>query len=69
MNPGLAFCHPYPFEKLAQLKHGVVAPQDKTHIALSIGEPAHATPGVIKNALFEHINGLGTYPTTKGILF
>ncbi len=67
MNPGLAFCHPYPFEKLAQLKRGVVAPTDKPHIALSIGEPAHETPRFIQDALFEHINGLGTYPTTKGI--
>jgi N-succinyldiaminopimelate aminotransferase len=68
MNSGLAFCHPYPFEKLAQLKQGIIAPQDKQHIALSIGEPTHATPGFIQNALFEHISGLGTYPTTKGIL-
>ena len=68
MNPGLAFCHPYPFEKLAELKQGIIAPRDKPHIALSIGEPAHATPGFIQNALFKHINGLGTYPTTKGLL-
>ncbi len=67
MNRGLAFCHPYPFEKLAQLKHGIVVPEDKPHIALSIGEPAHATPKFIQDALFEHIKGLGTYPTTKGI--
>ena len=68
MNPGLKYCHPYPFEKLAQLKYGIIAPQDKQHIALSIGEPAHATPKFIQDALFEHIKGLGTYPTTKGIL-
>lgn len=68
MNPGLTFCHPYPFEKLALLKHGITAPENKPHIALSIGEPAHATPGFIQNALFEHIKGLGAYPTTKGIL-
>ena len=68
MNPGLKFCHPYPFEKLAQLKQGIIAPQDKPHIDLSIGEPVHATPTFIQQALFEHINGLGTYPTTKGIL-
>ncbi len=68
MNCGLALCHPYSFEKLAQLKHGIVAPKDKPHIAMSIGEPAHPTPQFIQDALFEHINGLGTYPTTKGIL-
>lgn len=68
MNPGLAFCHPYPFEKLAQLKQGLVPPADKTHIALSIGEPAHPTPEFIQKALFENSKGLGVYPTTKGIL-
>ncbi|WP_411726997.1 succinyldiaminopimelate transaminase [Methyloglobulus sp.] len=68
MNPGLKLCHPYPFEKLAQLKHGITAPQGKPHIALSIGEPAHATPAFIQDALFGHIKGLGSYPTTKGIL-
>lgn len=67
MNPGLALCHPYPFEKLSQLKQGIVAPADRPHIALSIGEPAHPTPMFVQQALFEHIKGLGTYPTTKGI--
>ncbi len=66
MNPGLAHCHPYPFEKLAQLKQGAVPPSEKAHIALSIGEPAHPAPEFIKQAIFEHIGGLGTYPTTKG---
>ncbi|MEQ1559532.1 MAG: succinyldiaminopimelate transaminase [Methyloglobulus sp.] len=68
MNPGLTFCHPYPFEKLAQLKHGINPPTNKRHIAMSIGEPTHPTPEFIQNAMFEHIGGLGTYPTTKGIL-
>jgi N-succinyldiaminopimelate aminotransferase len=67
MNPGLTLCHPYPFEKLAQLNHGIVAPGHKAHISLSIGEPTHPTPAFIQDALFEHIKGLGTYPTTKGI--
>jgi N-succinyldiaminopimelate aminotransferase len=67
MNPGLSLCHPYPFEKLAKLKEGVVAPINNQHISMSIGEPAHATPGFIKNALVEHHKGLGTYPTTKGL--
>lgn len=68
MNPGLALCHPYPFEKLAQLKSGIVPPSDMSHIALSIGEPAHPTPAFIQQALFDNIKGLGSYPTTKGIL-
>jgi N-succinyldiaminopimelate aminotransferase len=67
MTPHLAYLHPYPFEKLSQLKQGISPPAGKAHIALSIGEPAHPTPNFIKVALAEHNNGLGVYPTTKGI--
>jgi N-succinyldiaminopimelate aminotransferase len=67
MTPNLAQLHPYPFEKLAQLKHGITPPADKPHIALSIGEPTHPTPDFIKTALAQHGQGLGIYPTTKGI--
>jgi N-succinyldiaminopimelate aminotransferase len=67
MTPNLQYLHPYPFEKLAQLKQGVVPPKDKAHIALSIGEPAHATPHLIQEALLTHLHGLSNYPTTKGI--
>lgn len=67
MTPNLKYLHPYPFEKLAQLKQGVAPPKDKAHIALSIGEPAHATPHLIQEALLTHLHGLSNYPTTKGI--
>jgi N-succinyldiaminopimelate aminotransferase len=67
MTPNLVHLHPYPFEKLALLKHGITPPADKPHIALSIGEPTHPTPDFIKEALSRHSNGLGIYPTTKGI--
>ena len=67
MNPYLSQLHPYPFEKLAQLKHGIVPPADKSPIVLSIGEPAHPTPEIIKQALLENISCLSNYPTTKGI--
>lgn len=67
MTPNLAHLHPYPFEKLAQLKQGIVPPENKSHIALSIGEPTHPTPDFIKEALSRHSEGLGIYPTTKGI--
>ncbi|SJM89111.1 succinyldiaminopimelate transaminase [Crenothrix polyspora] len=67
MTPNLVHLHPYPFEKLAQLKHGITPPADKPHIALSIGEPTHPTPDFIKEALSRHSDGLGIYPTTKGI--
>ena len=67
MNPGLALCHPYPFEKLAQLKQGIVPPQGKPHIAMSIGEPAHATPGLSKLRYLDILADWATYPTTKGV--
>lgn len=66
MNPELAKLHPYPFEKLAQLKQGCEPPADKAHIALSIGEPKHPTPGFITEAVIAHLHGLSTYPTTAG---
>lgn len=67
MNPHLQLLHPYPFEKLAALKQGIEPPADKTHIALSIGEPKHATPAFIQEALVRHLQGLTQYPTTKGL--
>ncbi len=67
MNPNLASLHPYPFTKLKQLKHGITPPQDKSHIALSIGEPKHPTPELIQQAFNQHADGIAKYPTTKGI--
>ncbi|MEY4210062.1 MAG: succinyldiaminopimelate transaminase, partial [Pseudomonadota bacterium] len=67
MNPHLQQLHPYPFEKLATLKQGITPPADKTHIALSIGEPKHPTPQFIKETLVANLAGLTQYPTTKGL--
>ncbi|MGZ5006352.1 MAG: succinyldiaminopimelate transaminase [Methylobacter sp.] len=66
MTPNLKHLHPYPFEKLAQLKQSIVPP-NIPHIALSMGEPTHATPHLIQEALLTHLHGLANYPTTKGI--
>lgn len=67
MTPNLKYLHPYPFEKLAQLKQGITPPVEKSPIVLSIGEPAHVTPLFIEEAILNHIKGLSNYPTTKGI--
>jgi N-succinyldiaminopimelate aminotransferase len=67
MNPHLQKLQSYPFEKLARLKQGVQPPADKAHIALSIGEPQHATPHFISEALIAHLHGLTHYPATKGM--
>lgn len=66
MNPDLALLHPYPFEKLAQLKQGATPPAALPHIALSIGEPKHPTPGFITKAVIANLAGLSHYPTTAG---
>ena len=68
MNPDLVKLHPYPFEKLAELKAGCTPPEHLPHIALSIGEPKAPTPGFITEAVIEHLHGLSHYPTTMGTI-
>ncbi|BCX89722.1 N-succinyldiaminopimelate aminotransferase [Methylomarinovum tepidoasis] len=67
MNPRLDLLQPYPFEKLARLKAGIVPPADKPHIALSIGEPQDPPPHFLAEAVIAHLHGLAKYPTTRGL--
>ncbi len=67
VNPHLAKLHPYPFEKLRQLFAGVTPNPKLREIKLSIGEPQHATPAFIKEALIAGLGGLSSYPTTLGV--
>jgi N-succinyldiaminopimelate aminotransferase len=64
MNPRLANLHAYPFERLAQLKATVQPPPHLPHIAMSIGEPQHAPPTVVLQALERNLERLGSYPAT-----
>jgi len=66
MNDDLAKLQPYPFEKLAHLKADVQPNRSLEHIALSIGEPKHPTPGFITEEVLSHLHGLSVYPLTKG---
>jgi N-succinyldiaminopimelate aminotransferase len=66
VNPRLARLHPYPFEKLRQLFAGITPNPNLREIKLSIGEPQHATPDFIKEALSASLGGLARYPTTLG---
>ena len=66
MNPDLNRLQPYPFQKLAALFREVQPNQDYRPISLSIGEPKHATPQFIKDALIANLDGLANYPTTAG---
>jgi N-succinyldiaminopimelate aminotransferase len=66
LNPLLARLQPYPFEKLRALIAGVVASADKPPINLSIGEPKHPTPALVKEALAGALGELASYPATVG---
>ncbi|HEX7044509.1 MAG TPA: succinyldiaminopimelate transaminase [Burkholderiales bacterium] len=65
MNARLAALQPYPFQKLAALLQGIVPPPDKAPIRLSIGEPQHAAPAFVLDALARSLPSLSTYPMTK----
>ena len=66
MNPDLNRLQPYPFQKLAALFREVTPNPEYRPISLSIGEPKHATPQFIKDALTANLDGLANYPTTAG---
>ncbi len=51
MNPLLSRLQPYPFERLRQLFAGITPNPAMRPISLGIGEPRHATPEFIKDAL------------------
>lgn len=65
VNAHLASLQPYPFEKLRALLAGA-APPSLPPIRLSIGEPQHDTPAIVRDALCAHLDGLAVYPTTSG---
>jgi N-succinyldiaminopimelate aminotransferase len=64
VNSRLSHLQPYPFEKLRALLAGLSP--GGTPVRLSIGEPQHATPDLIRDALARHVDGLSVYPTTGG---
>jgi N-succinyldiaminopimelate aminotransferase len=66
MNPDLARLQPYPFERLRQLLAGNTPPASLPPINLSIGEPKHATPRLIFEALTAALPTLASYPLTLG---
>lgn len=66
MNPRLNQLQPYPFQKLRELFVGVTPNPDLAPVNLSIGEPKHATPAFIKEALSANLQGLASYPVTQG---
>ncbi len=72
MNPLLRDLQPYPFERLRQLFAGITPNPAYRPISLGIGEPKHATPPFILDALDAagraSPSGLASYPATAGEL-
>ena len=66
MNPLLGRLQPYPFEKLRALLAAVAPPASLRPINLSIGEPKHPTPALVRQALAAALDGLSGYPATAG---
>ncbi|MCB4811835.1 succinyldiaminopimelate transaminase [Methylovorus menthalis] len=67
MNPNLNKLQPYPFQRLRDLFAGIKPNPDYSAVNLSIGEPKHATPALIQQALVDNLAGLANYPTTLGV--
>jgi N-succinyldiaminopimelate aminotransferase len=65
VNPLLGRLQPYPFERLRALVAGAAAPA-LAPINLSLGEPRHPTPQLVKDALVAGLDGLASYPATAG---
>jgi N-succinyldiaminopimelate aminotransferase len=66
MNHLLTSLQPYPFERLKQLFASVTPNPGYRHISLGIGEPRHATPQLVLDALAGATGELAVYPPTAG---
>jgi N-succinyldiaminopimelate aminotransferase len=66
LNPNLDHLQPYPFQKLNKLFEGVTPTPGYSPISLHIGEPKHATPDFIRQAVTDNLAGMAVYPATLG---
>ena len=79
MNPRLGLLQPYPFERLARLLKGSAASEAEVwrhrpptgldcsqRVDLSIGEPRHPAPALVRDAIVNSLDGLSNYPATRG---
>ena len=66
MNPLLGKLHPYPFERLREITRDITPAPHLRPISLGIGEPKHAAPELVKQALVGSLAGLSVYPPTAG---
>ena len=70
MNALLSLLQPYPFERLRQLFADISPNPAYKPISLGLGEPRHATPKLVQDAMVQAItrapSGLASYPATAG---
>jgi len=66
LNSRLNLLQPYPFERLRSLLGAAAAPANLTALDLSIGEPKHPTPALLREAIAAGLDGLASYPLTAG---
>ncbi|MFO1329329.1 MAG: succinyldiaminopimelate transaminase [Rubrivivax sp.] len=66
MNPLLGRLHPYPFERWRELTADLKPDAAHRPINLGIGEPKHATPPLVLDALRDGFPALAAYPPTLG---
>jgi N-succinyldiaminopimelate aminotransferase len=65
-NPLLDRLNPYPFERLRELTADITPNPELAPISLGIGEPRHAAPGLIADAINGAMKSLAVYPATAG---
>lgn len=68
MNPLLNQLQPYPFARLREAMRDWTTPAGLQPVHLQIGEPKHATPKIITDALAASLTELSKYPLTAGLL-
>src|SRR5690606_19717606 len=67
MNQDLQQLQPYPFEKLRALVADITPNPALSPISLSIGEPKHASPAFVLDAMAAHLGKAAIYPSTAGL--
>lgn len=66
MTPNLTHLQSYPFQRLKALLAPIEYKGSLAHIDLSLGEPKHPAPALVKDAICNNLAGLSSYPATLG---
>lgn len=66
LNPALAALTDYPFDRLRALLDGIQPPPELTPLVLSVGEPRHAPPAIVADAIAAAAADWGRYPPVDG---